>query len=106
MAKKRPDMSNLFAKTEPGQAAADTSDLDAGNIQSTGVGLREGEIAALNAIGQALGDHLDAGPVARNSIMRIAIRRFLEAYRRGDITLDDLAGHFTTPDKPQPKLNL
>lgn len=80
--------------------------LDAGNIQSTGVGLRKGEIAALDHIGQALGSHLNTRPAARNALMRIAIRRFLESYLSGDITIPDLAGYFEHPEKPQARLNL
>jgi hypothetical protein len=109
MAKKQPDLTNIFAKTEPGQtgqAPADNSDLDNGNIKSTGVGLREGEIAALDAIGRQLGDFLQSEPVARNAITRIAIRRMIEDYRAGKITLDELGAYFDRPEKPQPRLRM
>lgn len=104
MAKKQSGLDDLFKKTEPGEI--DTEALDEGNIQSVGVGLREGEIKALDAIGELLGEHMDADKVARNALMRIAIRSFLESYLAGDLTLDDLAGKFTTPEKPQPRLKL
>ena len=80
------------------------SDLDTGIIKATGVGIREGEISALDNLGTELGAHLDAEPVARNTLMRIAIRRLLEGYLSGEITLDDLAGYFEMPEKPSPKL--
>ena len=88
----------LFDKTK--------GDLDAGNIRATGVGLREGEIAALDTIGQELGDYLDAEPIARNAISRLAIRRFIEAYQMGELTPEVLSGYFERPDRPQPKLRL
>lgn len=87
---------DIFRKTE--------GDLDAGKIQATGVGLRQGELAALEALGAELGNHLNAEPVARNTLMRIAIRRLLESYLAGELTLDELGGYFETPEKPQPKL--
>jgi hypothetical protein len=97
----------VFRKTTPGPTGQpDISDLDAGNIKSTGVGIREGELQALDLLGAELGEYLGADPVARNAIMRIAIRRFLEDYRAGRLTLADLAERFTTPAKPQPKLKL
>lgn len=95
----------VFRKTTPGPTGQpDLSDLDAGNIKSTGVGIREGEVKALDQVGAELGEYLGADPVARNAIMRIAIRRFLEDYRAGRLTLADLAERFTIPDKPKPRL--
>lgn len=88
---------DLFKKTEGGG-------LDEGNIRATGVGITEGEIAALDALAAELGAHLQAEPVARNTLMRIAIRRLLESYLAGGLTLDELAGYFEIPDKPKPKL--
>lgn len=87
---------DLFKKTEGG--------LDEGNIKPMGVGLREAEIAALDDIAAELGAHLGAEPVARNTLMRIAIRRLIELYQAGELTLDDLGGYFEIPDKPKPKL--
>ena len=63
-------LDDIFKKTEPGSGEPDFSDLDRGNIQSTGVGLRAGEIDALDSIGAALGGHLDTKPVARNALIR------------------------------------
>lgn len=107
MAKRQTGLENIFKRTEPGGAGGLAfEDLDAGNIQSTGVGLREGEIKALKQVGAALGEYLGANKVARNSIMRLAIRRFLEGLQDGSITLAELSELFTTPEKPQPKLKL
>lgn len=87
---------NLFKKTE--------GDLDDGIIKATGVGLRQGEILALDDLGAQLGTYLDAEPVARNTLMRIAIRWFLTRYIKGDLTLEDLAREFDVPEKPKPRL--
>jgi hypothetical protein len=97
----------VFGGKKPKQPQeVDNSDLDAGNIKSTGVGLREGEIAALEAIGAELGDHMQAEPVARNAITRIAIRRMIQDYRAGRLTLEELAAYFDRPEKPQPRLRM
>ena len=85
---------------------ADLTDLERGNIRPTGVGLREGEIDALDGIGAALGDHLESQAIARNALIRIAVRSLLEGYLGGEITLDDLAARFTVPEKPKPKMKL
>lgn len=90
---------------EADRIESDYGDLDKGNIQPTGVGLREGELEALTAIGDDLGDYLESEPVARNALMRIAIRKFIIDYREDNISIDDLAGYFKTPEKPKPKLD-
>ena len=90
--------------TKAEQPQGDYSDLDAGRIQATGVGLREGELAALAVIGLELGDYLDADPVSRNALMRIAIRTFIMSYRDGTLGPADLAAYFERPEKPKPKL--
>jgi hypothetical protein len=104
---KQPNL-NIFAKTEgpTEHHEQDNSDLDNGNIRSTGIGLREGEIDALDGIGAALGEVIGTEPIARNALMRIAVRRFIEAYRAGAITLGDLANYFDKPEKPSPRLKL
>ena len=86
------------------QPQGEYNDLDAGRIQATGVGLREGELAALAAIGEELGDYLDADPVSRNALMRIAIRTFIVSYRDGTLSPAELAAYFERPEKPKPKL--
>ena len=49
-----------------------------GRIMSTGVGLKESEIEALNDIAKHTG-------IARNSLMRFAVRYFIKRYNRGEI---------------------
>ena len=73
----------------------DVSDLDRGNIQSTGVGLRKGEIEALDAIGESLGG------ISRNALIRFAVRSFLLDYRAGNL---DLSSYVKEPEPPKPGL--
>ena len=89
-------LDDVFKKTEqePG-AEVDVSDLDRGNIQSTGVGLRKGEIEALDAIGSSLGG------ISRNALIRWSVRNFLMQYRAGEVDLSD----FLKP-APEPKPTL
>lgn len=56
-------------------------DLDAGRIQSTSVGLKTGEVEALDQIGREHG-------LSRNALMRLVIREWLVKYRRGEIDLE------------------
>jgi hypothetical protein len=79
---------NLFAKTE--------GDLDAGVIKTTGVGLREGEIAAIDDIAASL-------EINRNALMRFAIRWFLLEYRAGRV---DLGAYIEQPPPPKKTLRL
>ena len=52
---KKPDMSNLFARTEPEQARSpDNSYLDSGLIRSVGIGLRQGEVSAIDGLAESL----------------------------------------------------
>lgn len=95
MAKKRPAL-DMFARTAPEQhSAGDNSDLDQGRIRPTGVGLSEGEIRALAAIGE------EQGGIARNALLRLAARRFILEYRAGRI---DLASMIEEPPPPKKKL--
>lgn len=71
------------------QHPADNSDLRRGRIIPSGVGLSEGERDALDAIS-------DRYDIARNALIRYAVRRFLIEYRQGNIDLAGLA------DKPRP----
>jgi hypothetical protein len=88
-------LDDVFKKTEAEQPEIDVSDLDRGNIQSTGVGLRKGEIDALDAIGESLGG------IARNALIRFAVRRFLLDYRAGKV---DMSGYLKEPEPPKPSL--
>jgi hypothetical protein len=97
---------DVFRKTEPEESAVDLSDLDQGNIRPSGVGLREGEIKALDEIGAELGRFIDSEPVARNALVRIAARKLISEFRSGKLTVEQLAAMFTRPDKPRPRLKL
>lgn len=79
---------NLFSKTE--------GDLDAGNIKAIGLGLREGEIAALDDIAAEL-------DIPRNQLLRFAVRLFLLDYRAGKI---DLQEYIEQPPPPKKSLRL
>jgi hypothetical protein len=92
---------NIFAKTEtlPGQeteAGPDISDLDDGVIRASGVGLKNGELTALNEIAGKLG-------IARNALMRFAIRWFIYNYRAGQI---DLTRFIEQPPPPKKTLRM
>lgn len=78
----------------PGQA--DNSDLDTGNIKSTGIGLREGELQALTDIADRLG-------VARNALMRFLVRWGIEQYRAGKV---DPGRYVEEPPPPKKKLRI
>lgn len=58
-------------------------DLDYGKVRPQGVGLKDGELAALDIMADELG-------IKRNSIMRAAIRYVIKAYRDGTLSKDDL----------------
>lgn len=81
-------------KPEPGSNTVDNSDLENGLIRPSGVGLREGEIMALDAIAQ----HYE---ISRNSLLRLAARRLIMAYRAGELDLTDM---ITTPPTPKKRL--
>lgn len=99
---------SVFAKTgsgSPQETGQDVIDLDAlikslglaealdeGNIRQTGVGLRQGEIDALETIGAELGG------VARNALLRTGARLVIALYRAGRL---DLAGNVEEPPPPK-----
>lgn len=104
MAKDQEINTDLFSKTEE-EAQADLADLEKGNIRPTGVGLREGEIQALDGMGAQLGEILDTKPVARNALIRLAVREFIKAVRAEPDGIRKLAEeYFSTPDKPKPDI--
>lgn len=81
MADKRKSL-EVFAKTGPGaeQPEGDLSDLDAGHVRPIGIGLREGEILALDSIAAEYA-------ISRGSVMRIALRLFIRDFRAGKVDL-------------------
>jgi hypothetical protein len=105
--KQERNMSSIFSKTEKEKGEdVDLGHLDDGNIRSTGVGLREGEIRALDHLGKEIGEYLDTEPLARNALMRIAIRDFLEKFFKGEVTVEEIVQEkVDRPKKPKPGLN-
>jgi hypothetical protein len=80
------------AQPEPG----DNADLDEGRIISAGVGITEGELAAVDSIADRVG-------VKRNALMRLAVRLFIEQVRAGEIQPDD---YFLEPERPAKRLKI
>lgn len=98
---KKPDLTDIFTSTagaQPAapQAAADNSDLDAGNIRPLGVGLRAGEVEALDNIAAKYG-------IARNALLRFAVRYFILQFRAGKV---DLTDQVETPPPPKKRLTM
>lgn len=58
-----------------------TVNLDAGKVKPIAVGLKEGEVAGLEQIADALG-------ITRNGLMRFIIRRFLVDYEAGRVKME------------------
>lgn len=91
MAKKKPDISDLFSTQQPQaeQPAAprpegesiDAIDIPAtGRTLPTGVGLKQSELDLYDQLAQELG-------ASRNKVMRYALRYFLKAYYAGAASL-------------------
>lgn len=82
--KKSVDLDSIFARTEPKpQQESPNADLDSGNIRPSGVGLREGEIKALDDIAAVFA-------VSRNALLHFAARRLILDYRAGRLDLSEL----------------
>lgn len=83
MARKQPDLSGLFRPTEPFPEAADLAPgqgqppaEDVDRTLPVGVGIKQSELRELDRIARELG-------IARNALMRWALRDFLARYRAG-----------------------
>jgi len=85
---------NVFSMTKS-ESGADL-DLDSGHVRPIGIGLREGEIAALDAIAA---EH----ETSRGSLIRIAIRFFIRDYLAGNL---DLSEYMTDPQPPKRRADL
>ena len=89
------EQENPFKKTTIPQAPPpDNSDLDEGRIISSGVGITEGELDALDVIKAQY-------ETTRNALMHLAIRHFIEDVRAGRF---DLEAEFEDPEKPKRRL--
>ena len=83
-AKKTVNLDSIFAKTEPQpQQESPNADLDSGNIRPSGVGLKGGEIKALDDIAAVFG-------LSRNALLHFAARRLILDYRAGRLDLSEL----------------
>ena len=90
-------LGDLVKRTAPSeQAPVDNSELDEGVIRSTGVGLKTGEIAAIEALAAELG-------ITKNALMRFAMRWFILQYRAGNV---DISKFIEEPPPPARKLNM
>lgn len=76
--------------------STENGDLDEGNIRPVGVGLTAGEVRALDEIAQELG-------VARNAVLRYAVRDFIKRCRAGEV---DLSDKVKAPPAPKKKLDM
>jgi hypothetical protein len=90
------------AATVKGSAAATVApdgfpDIDAGMMIPRGAGYTQGELDAL----QYIAERWD---VARNALMRLAVRDFIKRYRTGEISKDDYFEVYEA--RPKTKLKL
>jgi hypothetical protein len=76
--------------------STENGDLDEGNIRPVGVGLTVGEVKALDEIAGELG-------IARNALLRYAVRDFIKRCRSGEVNLADKV---KDPPAPKKKLNM
>ena len=85
--KTQPDLGSIFQKTQPAPAATPATDVPAspdipaeGRTLPVGVGLKESELALVDELALELG-------VARNALIRYAVRYLLSEYRAGRLKL-------------------
>lgn len=82
MAKRQVNLDNIFKKTET-STPSPTSEVPAkGRTLSVGVGLKESEVALLDAIAKEL-------KVTRNALMRYGLRYFLRQLQTGTLDLTE-----------------
>jgi hypothetical protein len=100
MARKKPDLTDIFAKTtgQQGEEASENPDLDEGRIVSAGVGIKEGELRAIESIAAGLGKG-----ITKNAVMRFALRWFILQVRAGNV---DLSGFVEEPPEPDKRLKM
>ncbi|GBC84462.1 hypothetical protein HRbin11_00891 [bacterium HR11] len=94
--RRRDALEAIFRRTEPTPAGPETgpvglppagrpepTSLQTGRTISVGIGLKEGEIAFLDAVARQVGR-------SRNALLRYAVRRFIEALQAGTIDPETL----------------
>lgn len=96
MARKKPEIGDMFTQTEPPaeqappapsvqvDPSARIEDIDIpaeGRTMATGVGLKESEL-------ELLGQICDEYNIARNGLIRYGVRYFLKAYQAGQVQLE------------------
>lgn len=88
------ELDNPLRRTDPEpeaiQAPASNADLDRGRIVSSGVGITEGELQALDSLAARY-------DTTRNSLMHMAIRDFIERVRSGEL---DPGARLEDPKEP------
>lgn len=99
MAKKKATLESPFAKTEETAVSSTLGNVEIpadGKTRPVGVGLKESEVELIDKIADEYG-------IARNAIMRYAVRYFLKAYYAGEI---DLSGDVEKPPPPRNVLSM
>jgi hypothetical protein len=81
--RQREALEALLRRTEPEAASGES--LQTGRTVSVGIGLKEGEIAFLDAVARQVGR-------SRNALLRYAVRRLIEEIRSGALDLKVLEG--------------
>jgi Arc/MetJ-type ribon-helix-helix transcriptional regulator len=81
--RQREALEALLRRTEPEAASGES--LQTGRTVSVGIGLKEGEIAFLDAVARQVGR-------SRNALLRYAVRRLIEEIRSGALDLKALEG--------------
>lgn len=94
--RKRKILDDPLARTTPQTSDQEEQslDLDKGPTVSTGIGMRTGELEAIDAIAGELG-------ITRNALLRWATRYIILEYRAGRL---DLSKYIEIP--PEPKRNI
>ena len=100
MAKKKPKLDSPFVRTTPPNYEERTAEevfIPAeGKTVPTSVGLKESEVELLDAVANDYG-------IARNAVMRWALRWFLSEHENGRISL---SSDVETPPPPKNRLNM
>ncbi len=94
--KKRKIIDDPFASTTPGSGQAGRFDLDQAPTVATGLGIRKGELNAIETISGELG-------VTKNKFMRWCLRYVIQEYEAGRL---DLKKWLEVPPEPKNDLRM